>query len=436
MKRRAPGGSGLALQYALQLTVIFILLELVVAAAVLAFLIVPMAQRAAADLAGLMVLSAQTWGELPPETRPAFELELARTHQLALRAEPPVARLDEWHMPYFQFLEEDLAEKTGQMNHLVHEMIGGEDWYWVSLPAGEGAMSVGFPLERMKARPLFTLVISLALGIVLAISAAAWLARRAVKPLGRFEQAVADVGQGKIPDALPETGPREIAGLARALNEMARQVRESLATRTTLLAGVSHDLRTPLARMRLALAMLPPDVPEKLSARMHHDVEEMNQLIGEFLDLARGLQQEEWQTIEVCTVVGEVVDGARAGGATVNWTSPAPCLKVGAPLALRRILENLVQNAIRYGAPEPVTVECECSGQYNVIRILDRGPGIAPDQRQAVFRPFYRIESSRSDATGGSGLGLAIAMQLADAHGWRIELDGRPGGGTEARLIL
>ena len=83
-----------------------------------------------------------------------------------------------------------------------------------------------------------------------------------------------------------------------------------------------------------------------------------------------------------------------------------------------------------------MTVECECSGQYNVIRILDRGPGIAPDQRQAVFRPFYRIESSRSDATGGSGLGLAIAKQLADAHGWRIELDGRPGGGTEARLIL
>lgn len=127
---------------------------------------------------------------------------------------------------------------------------------------------------------------------------------------------------------------------------------------------------------------------------------------------------------------------ARAGGALINWVPAPPCRRDCRPGALRRILDNLIQNAVRYGGAEPVTVECDCNAGGMGIRVLDRGPGIAPDQLEAVFRPFYRIESSRSGATGGTGLGLAIARQLAEANGWQIKLLVREGGGTEARLSL
>lgn len=105
-------------------------------------------------------------------------------------------------------------------------------------------------------------------------------------------------------------------------------------------------------------------------------------------------------------------------------------------MAIRRILANLIENGARYGAGKPVTVACRCHADATVIQILDRGPGIPADQAENVFRPFYRLESSRSSATGGSGLGLAIARQLADANGWQIQLLPREGGGTEARLVI
>lgn len=436
MSRSGVGGRSLGQQYAVQLALVFVVFELLVAAAVVGFLMAPMARRSAADLAGLMVLSAQTWTELPPQIRPAFEHELAKTHMLALRAEPPRAGDGEWHGPYLRFVEADLAEKTGRRRPLVRESVNGDDWYWTSLSSGASTISVGFPLARIGAQPLLTLLISSVIGIGLAGLAAAWLARRAATPLARLEEAVAEVGRGEVPELLPETGPRELAGLERGFNLMARQVRELLAARTTLLAGVSHDLRTPLARLRLALELLPEDVPPKLSARMQRDVEEMNRLIGQFLDLARGLQAEERQTVDVCGLLGQAVDDAVAGGAAIDWTPPAPWLRACRPLALRRVLDNLIQNAVRYGGAEPVAVKCEGSGAALTVRVMDRGPGIAPDELEAVFRPFYRIDSSRSTATGGSGLGLAIARQLAEANGWHIALAARPGGGTEARLTL
>lgn len=123
-------------------------------------------------------------------------------------------------------------------------------------------------------------------------------------------------------------------------------------------------------------------------------------------------------------------------GAAVELTTRGPCTRPVGPLALRRILGNLISNAVRYGGGRPVEIECECGGGESVIRILDRGPGIPPAEIENVFRPFYRLESSRNAATGGSGLGLAVAQQLANANGWRIVLAPRPGGGTEARLTI
>lgn len=424
-------GGSLARQYALMLAVFFVLFEMLMAATVVGLLMVPMARRAAGDLAGLMVLSAQTWSELPPETRPAFEVELAGSHMLALRADMPTEQANPLHGPYLYFLEQALAERTGSRHHLVAETVAGRTWYWVSLPSGEGVISVGLPHDRIGTQPLSALLLSLAAALLLAMVAAAWLARRAVGPLARLEQAAARVGRGEVPELLPETGPRELAALAHRFNAMACQVRDLLAARTTLIAGVSHDLRTPLARMRVALALLETRPTPKVFARLEADIEEMDRLIGNVLDLARGLASEETTDVDLAGLLRELASGD--GRVTVV----SPDLRVQAPpVALRRALGNLVDNARRYGGEGPIELSADVKGGEVRIGVLDRGPGIPEDQMQAVFEPFHRLDAARSPAIGGAGLGLAIVRQLAEANGWRIELAPRGGGGLGAWLTL
>ncbi|MDP1635753.1 MAG: ATP-binding protein, partial [Gallionellaceae bacterium] len=238
------------------------------------------------------------------------------------------------------------------------------------------------------------------------------------------------------PESFPETGIRELSGLAATFNQMAVQVSELLANRTTLLAGISHDLRTPLARMRLAIEMLPEGTDPKLVARLQHDVDEMNQLIGEFLAFSRELQREVPQQTDIDELLRELADNARDAGAQVEYEAAGKVTIFVGELSLRRILGNLIGNAVRYGSNGTVTIARDITEKEVVIRVMDRGPGIPAHELENVFHPFYRLETSRSNDTGGSGLGLAIARQLADTNGWKIELLSRPGGGTEARLTM
>jgi two-component system, OmpR family, osmolarity sensor histidine kinase EnvZ len=432
VKRNArPGGGSLARQYAVPLVLVFCLFELVSAASVVVLLMAPMARRSAEDLVGLMVLSAQTWTELPPETRPAFEQELIEQHQLALRADSPGPAPDEWHMPYLYLLEAALAARTGVVQHLARERIAGEDWYWASLPAGSGHLSVGFPHRRIGAQPFVALAFSLLAGVLLSIVLGLWLARRMAAPLARLQDAADRVGQGGTPEALPESGPREVAQLARHFNLMAGQVKALLAARTTLLAGVSHDIRTPLARMRLAIEILRENPASAALDRLEIDIEEINQLVASLLELARGLDDEDATEIDLAHLLGELA----ADHPDVGVCCGVDQLRA-APLALRRALGNLLGNALRYGAGQPIELRAEAARGACRIGVLDRGPGIAADQLDAVRQPFYRIEPSRSGSTGGAGLGLAIVQQLAQLHGWQLELGARPGGGLAAWLNI
>ena len=306
-------------QNALLLVVFFIAFEVLVASAVTYFLMLPMARRSAGDLAGLMTLSAQTWSELPPLTRPAFEYELARSHKLALRAEPPQnAAPPTWREPYLHFLIASLRERTGEMVTASHEEIGDKMWFWVSLPAGSGRLSVGFPHDRIGPRPIHALLASLAGGVVLTLIAAWWLARRAIRPLDRLQQAVTSLGRGQTPERLPETGPREIAALSRRFNDMAKQVEDLLAARTVLLAGVSHDLRTPLARLRLAVEMLVRKPGPELAAQVEADIEAMDRLIADVLTLARGFGHEASERVAVRDLLAELVQGTPGASERVD----------------------------------------------------------------------------------------------------------------------
>lgn len=425
----------LARQNAVLLALAFVLMELVVLGLMVLLVLLPLGRRSADDLAGLMVLSAQTWAELPPQTRQAFEEELMRSHALALRAESPSAPHGDWHPPYFYLLEQALARRTRVHHHLSREQLDSGVWYWANVPIGGGTLSVGVASTRIDSQPITALLAALLTGLTLSTALALWLARRLTRPLARLEAASALIGEGGRPALLPESGPRELAALSRRFNAMAQQVRELLNARTTLLAGISHDLRTPLARLRLALEMLKDAPSPALIGRMERDIERMNQLIGHVLDLARGLTPEQPSEIDVQTFLNQMAGEFATPQSPVLVTSPKIRLAL-ANTALQRALGNLLQNAQRYAPGHPVELVAETCAQGTRIGVLDRGPGIAADRIDAMFQPFQRLEPSRSPVTGGFGLGLAIVRELARVNGWQVQLQTRPGGGLQAWIDL
>jgi two-component system osmolarity sensor histidine kinase EnvZ len=312
----------------------------------------------------------------------------------------------------------------------------GEQWYWADLPAAGGDVRIGFPASRVSVQPSLALLLILSVGAVVSLITSAWLAHRLIGPLARLSAATQEIGQGRQLDALPETGPAELATLAREFNRMGEQVQELLANRTTLLAGISHDLRTPLTRIQLALGMLSERSDPKLLDRVLRDVEGMNELIARCLEISRDITEHDAEDVDLCELIADVATRFSHAGTEIRGHSGFACRVRVRPLALRRILANLVDNAARYGAGEAVDIEYRRTGDRIEILVMDRGPGIPETERDAVFRPFYRLEPSRSQRTGGSGLGLAIVRQLAAANGWTVTLSARPGGGTVASLIL
>lgn len=401
------------------------------------YVLVPVGKRSAQDLAALMVLSAQTWRELPPGTRADFAHELATGHGLIIASTRSPLPAGPSHLPYVIFLQQDLSRRVGKPVAIGSNMDKrGRRWYWADIPVAGEPIRVGFSRNRLGAQVPAALLLLLGGGGLMTLLTAVFLVRRLTRPLARLAGAAAAVGLGSAPTPLPETGATELAQLTQAFNRMAHQVDELISNRTILLAGISHDLRTPLARMRFAIEMLPSTADPKLIAGLERDLDHMNALIGEFLTLARTLEERGGETVDVVALIDQVIADARRAGDNIEWGVDRRCARTVHPLALRRILANLLENAIRYGAGKPVSVTLDCGGDEAVITVADRGPGIPASEREAVFRPFYRLEGSRSSSTGGSGLGLAIARQLAQANGWQLALEERPGGGTQARLRL
>ncbi len=430
--------SSLFARTALTLALAFIVFQVAAFWVVTRTLIIPVAERSADDLAGLIVLSAQTWAELPPQTRPAFERELARRHGLRLTTGAIGTAADAPRFAFRKQVEAALSRRVGGRIEL--RGVPGTQAVWLDIPVGGHDLHAGFFPARYAVRPPLAAVAVIAFGTFLSLLTALFLVRRITVPLARAAEAASQVGAGEQPDPLPETGPDELAELARRFNRMAAEVRNLLDNRTTLLAGISHDLRTPMTRLQLNLELLrdaaqtssgdPVSSTEARIDRAVADLADMDRLVAGYLELARTTQAEARGRFDLSDLLKDI---ASASG--LAWSDARPCEIVASQLAVRQIVTNLIQNAQRYGRA-PVELDLECGASLAKVYIRDAGAGIPEDQLEKVFRPFYRLEASRSKATGGTGLGLAIVRQLAETNGWKVVLQNRPQGGLEAVLEI
>jgi two-component system, OmpR family, osmolarity sensor histidine kinase EnvZ len=312
---------------------------------------------------------------------------------------------------------------NGQKGIWVSFSVGDteDDDYWLMLP-GEHAES-DFPWHWLGWGGL-----SLALALFVA-----WLiVSRVTLPLRTLAAAARVVGEGGYPDPIAERGAIELRQLAVAFNRMSKNLKRIDAERAEILAGISHDLRTPLSRLRLEAEM--SIVDDAARAAIVDDIEQMDAIIGQFLAYARGESAEPSELADVNAVVSRACAlHARAANALRLDLGAVPATQIH-PQALTRALSNLVENARKYGG-DPIAVETRSEDQSIVIDVLDRGPGIPEGEIERLKRPFTRLDIARTDAHG-TGLGLAIVERIARLHDGSLELLPRDGGGLVARLRL
>ena len=300
--------------------------------------------------------------------------------------------------------------------------------------SGPGTPRVLFRVARISPAVALPprLLINLALLVAVLIAALYVAALGITRPLSRLAGAADTIGRGARAPPVPEKGARELRNAARAFNSMQERLHRYLDSRTSVLAAMSHDLKTPLTRLRLQVETLIDD--PALRERLGHELDEMEDMVRGALALFRGLDdQERVEPIDVNALVEAVRRGFVEMGREVSVSGHAAAPLPGRPQALKRCLTNLVSNAVNFGDDARIEVH---DGAALRIVVSDAGPGIPPHALERVFEPFYRLESSRNRDTGGTGLGLSIARDVAQAHGGTLSLRNRPQGGLEAELCF
>ncbi len=300
----------------------------------------------------------------------------------------------------------------------------------VQLP--EAVLRVVAPGDRLFSSTTYIFIMWMVGSSLILFAVASIFMRNQIRPIRRLALAVDSFGKGRLVDEdFRSGGALEVRQAASAFNLMRERIYRQIRQRTDMLSGVSHDLRTPLTRMKLQLAMLgrSPEIDE-----LKADVAEMEKMIEGYLTFARGEGDEEAAETDLSIVVDEVVTQWKRNGAAIDAHVEGRLEAWCRPNAVKRCLDNLIANANRYGTH--IWIRAGKRGDVTEIAVDDDGPGIEEDAREAVFRPFFRLDHSRNPETGGTGLGLAIARDIARAHGGDIVMETSPHGGLRALVRL
>lgn len=397
---------------------------------VMGLVVRPQVRRVASVTADMISAMSEAMAKLPPRERDALLARINAAGNMGVRPASDVPA----DGPRFPTLVERqftriLAERLTAQDHLVwrtdHE---GRLWFMLRMGGGDYWVSVTSPRQGGA---ITSLIVALLVAFVVSVACGMALQRRIDQPLRRLTRSLEDFRTDGTQPPVSASGPEEVAALATALNRMNRRIADQEADRALMLAGVSHDLRTPLTKLRLSLALMHGE-DEELEAGALRQVDRIEAMLAQFLEYARGFEAEEPQSVAVrdmlCAVAGEAAQTADRVRIDASPTLQA----VLRPQAVSRAIDNLLGNAMRHGVP-PVTLTATREGRMVRIRVRDCGDGFAPDMAESIMRPFARGDSARGGE--GTGLGLAIVHRVAMAHAGQLSF-ARVEGGFEARLDL
>lgn len=355
-------------------------------------------------------------GALPPDAA-------AASFQAKLRAQLPGHMVHGYmlHVPVPR-AERSAPFEVGYRTRSI-TLVQLADGSWVRMDYLRPLQLAGWPYPLLV--DIAVLLIAI---ILLSLLAVHWVTR----PLSSLSRAATGLGSNIRRPPLPETGPTEVRHAARAFNDMQTKLVRYIEDRTRLLTAISHDLKTPITRLRLRAEMLDN---ERLKEKFIRDLHDMEHMTNATLDFLRGLEVSEApQPMDLMALLESLQADAQETGQTVTLSGRVHGAFTGRPQALKRCLENLVGNAVRYGQRAEISVQDD--GHTVTIRVRDAGPGIPEEQLEKVFEPYYRLDDSRNREHGGNGLGLGIARNIAALHGGSLTLRNHSEGGLEAVLRL
>ena len=389
-------------------------------------------RRLSAAVAGEVVETLALLDRFPgPDDRNWIISSARADYNLRMSFEPGAVLHYAHHTNILGPMDDDLAAA-------MREIVGRPftmDWtsnpqeVLLRIAVGDGVLAVNAPRKRLDTGAIYIFMLWLTGSALILFVVAALFMRNQVRAIRRLSRAAEIFGTGRETGPIKPEGAQEVRRAATAFNRMQERIGRFVAQRTDMLAGVSHDLRTPLTRMRLSLAMMPrtPELAADVSG-MVSDVDEMERMIEGYLAFARGEGAERVRPVDLAAIVEEVCNSARRGGAPVELSAGERVDMPLRPDAIRRAITNLIDNARRHATA--IAVALQAQRRQVQILIDDDGPGIPPDRRESVFRPF------ETGAIGGTGLGLTIARDIVRAHGGDIVLETSPLGGLRARLWL
>ena len=371
--------------------------------------------------------------EQTPQARSRI-FEKARQHfQLRMTFTPKVT-LPDTQQEYTGILDRKLATDMRERvsRPFLIDTTVFKERVIIDVQLADGVLSVIVPGDRLFSSTTYIFIFWMVGTSLILLTIAIIFLRNQIKPIRRLAAAVDRFGKGQsLGEEFQISGAAEVRQAGAAFNRMRERIGRQIRQRTDMLSGVSHDLRTPLTRMRLQLEMLTDEAAvEELKA----DVLEMEKMIDGYLTFARGEGDEPMTVTDLNTLIEGSVSGWQRNGTKIDCHIEGQIeLPVKAD-ALRRCLDNLISNAVRYG--NNVWVSAGKRNESVEITVDDDGPGVPENQREDVFRPFTRLDESRNPETGGTGLGLAIARDIARGHGGDIVLQDSPHGGLRARIYL
>lgn len=388
----------------------------------------PMVQNATLNFAHQIQNAAETYRVIPPLEQEHFRQRLFVDLGviLSLPASAPM-KGERSALPYLVYLEKALSQVAGKPVIVLKE----GDIYSFDFPSAPHSLRFSFSHSRLGTEPVLALFIMLALAAVSSLFTALIMAKHTSRPIETIASRTDVQQQGGLLPTLPEEGARELREIIRNFNRITSQNRELINNSAIMLAGISHDLRAPITRARMALELARHDMEHSLAERIERALLQMETLIAQYLDYTGCSVKESAARINVATAINEILQTYRHADVMMSVPDEAVCLP---SRALTRCAQNLLDNAVKYGAGAPVSIAFYQADSNHVLEVADRGPGIPATELEKVFQPFLRLDNSRRRF--GSGLGLTIVQEICRVQGWTIELAPRTEGGLIARLCM
>jgi len=398
----------------------------------------PRAKQIASQIVSIVLITKAAFVNSDPELRRELLIDLKSSEGIKifpLEADDKVENITENDMT--ALIETNIRAKLGPATRFA-DVVNGHDGFWISFEIEGDPYWLGLERERIDRTSGIQWLGWASATLLISMFGAVFISRLINQPLARLTAATHAIAKGKIPEPLPEKGPQEIRETNRSFNQMVSDLNQVESDRALVLAGISHDLRTPLARMQLEVEMAHLDIEARQG--MQSDLNQMDAIIGQFLDYAKPSDSSTYTAVDICALL---TDSARAAGRMPDLhiqTHIADNVTVkGNPTDLKRVFNNVIENARRYGKNAAGVTEldigCRIVANLAVIDFSDRGPGVPEAEIERLLRPFTRLDTARGQANG-AGLGLAIVDRAIRRHNGKLKVHNREGGGLVIEMAI